>query len=350
MEIVKKQRYLHIAIILIVIFMDFFSDYVYGGMDGFLRNFQAPLNFTRIIMYTATFAVYFLNFYLVCPYTLKKKYYLRFFLGVIILIVVFGQIRYFLEEVVLFHFTGNHNYYEESRKFFFYTVDNSFFAFKGILYSTLLYVFYEYITNQNRIFQLELDYKKAELNFLKSQLEPHFLFNTLNTFYTELIDTQPNTAKDIHRLCELLRYVTYEAEQEMMPLEKEIKFIEDYIYLHRKRFEDTMFLEYNLEGTIDNQVVPSLMFIHFVENIFKHGVINDKQNPAKISIKITSKEVIVKTENLISKSEKYNHNGIGKENLKRRLFAIYKDNFDFQSEEIDGKFTTLLKLPLINKL
>ena len=350
MEILKKQRYFHLAIITIVILMDLFADYFYGGKEGFLNNFHTPIKFTRIIIYIATFATYFLNFYVVCHYTLKKKFYFRFFLSVIALILVFGQIRYLLEEVILYHFTGKHNYFEESRRFIFYTIDNSYFAIKGILYSTLLYIFYEYASNQNRVFQLELDYKKAELSFLKSQLEPHFLFNTLNTFYTELIDTQPNTAKDIHRLCELLRYVTYEAEQEMMPLKKEIKFIEDYIYLHRKRFEDTMFLDYKLEGNVAHQMVPSLVFIHFVENIFKHGIITDKENPAKISIVVTDKEVLVTTENLVSNSEKYNHKGIGKENMKRRLFAIYKENFVFQSDTSNGKFTTLLKLPLTNTL
>lgn len=347
MEIVKKQGYFHLAVILIVVLMDLFSDFIYGGKEGLMNNFQTPINFTSVIIYIATFTVYFLNFYVVCRYTLKKKQYFRFFLGIIVLIIVFGQIRYLLEEVILFHFTGKHNYFEESRRFVFYTVDNSYFAIKGILYSTLLYIFYESAQNQKRIFQLELDYKKAELSFLKSQLEPHFLFNTLNVFYADLIDTQPDTAKDIHRLSELLRYVTYEAEHEMMPLKKEIKFIEDYIYLHRKRFEDTLFLEYHLEGTVDHQVVPSLVFIHFVENIFKHGVINDRENPAKLAVKITDKEVVLTTENLISKSEKYNHQGIGKENLERRLSAIYKDDFVFQSEEKDGKFITLLKLPLL---
>ena len=350
MEIVKKQGYFHLAVILIVVLMDLFSDFHGGGKEGFLSNFHLPIKFTRVIMYFATFSVYFLNFYVVLPYTFKKKKYFNFFIGIIILIIIFGQIRYLLEEVLLYHFTGKHNYFEESRKFVYYTVDNSYFAFKGLLYSTLLYVFYESAANQKRIFQLELDYKKAELSFLKSQLEPHFLFNTLNVFYSDLIDTQPNTAKDIHRLSELLRYVTYEAEHEMMPLEKEIKFIEDYIYLHRKRFEDTLSLDYRLEGNIDHQVVPSLVFIHFVENIFKHGVINDKKNPAKLSIKVTDKEVVLTTENLISKSEKYNHNGIGKENLKRRLSAIYKEDYAFESDEKDGVFTTLLKLPLIKNL
>ena len=346
MEINKKQRYFHLTIIAIVVLMDFFADYVYGGKDGFLRNFQTPLNYARFIIYIATFVTYFLNFYVVCPFTLKKKQYFRFAIGIILLIIVFGQVRYLLEEVILYHFTGKHNYFEESRRFLFYTFDNSYLAVKGILYSTLLYFFFEYATNQNRVHKLELDYKKAELSFLKSQLEPHFLFNTLNTFYTDLIDTQPNTAKDIHRLCELLRYVTYEAEQELMPLNKEIKFIEDYIYLHRKRFEDTLFLDYTLEGNVASQIVPSLVFIHFVENIFKHGIINDKFNPAKINILVDENEVIIKTENLISTSERYNHTGIGKENLKRRLYAIYKDNYVFETQEIENTFTTLLKLPI----
>jgi sensor histidine kinase YesM len=350
MEINKKQPYFHFAILIIVVVMDFFSDYFYGGKTRFLENFQFPLDYTGIIIYLATAITYLLNFYIVCPFTLKKKKYLQFTIGIVLLIVVFGQIRYLFEEVILYHFTGKHNYFEASRQFFYYTFDNSYFAIKGLLYSTLLYFFFEYSTNLNRVHKLELDYKKAELSFLKSQLEPHFLFNTLNTFYTDLIDTQPDTAKDIHRLCELLRYVTYEAEQELMPLKKEIKFIEDYIYLHRKRFEDTLFLDYSIEGNVATQIVPSLVFIHFVENIFKHGIINDKQNPARIKIVVSNDEVVIKTENLVSTSERYNHAGIGKENLKRRLQAIYKEDYIFKSEQIENVYSTLLKLPLKTKI
>lgn len=350
MENNNKHWNFHLSVVLIVVLMDLFSDYIYGGSKGFLDNFRAPLNFGRLIIYSATFTIYTLNFYLVCPFTLRKKNYVGFGVGVLILIVIFGRIRYLGEEVILFHFTGVHNYFEESRKFFFYTFDNSYFAVKGILYSTLLYIFFEYAKNQNRVQQLDLDYKKAELSLLKSQLEPHFLFNTLNTFYTDLVDTQPETAKDIHRLCELLRYVTYEAEQEVMPLSKEIKFIEDYIYLHRKRFEDTLCLDYSVEGEVGNQVVPSLVFIHFIENIFKHGVINDKKNPAKIKIKITENEIIVVTENKISASEKYSNTGIGIENLKRRLTAIFKDNYELECTQNDDHFTAVLKLPVKNIL
>ena len=349
MEINKKWIF-HLAIVATVVGMDLFSDYIYGGSERFLSNFILPLNFGAIIIYIATFTTYSLNFFVLCPLTLGKKHYFKFALGILFLIIIFAGIRYLGEEVILYHFTGEHNYFEESRKFFFYTFDNSYFAIKGILYSTLLYIFFAFASNQNRIHKLELDYKKAELSFLKSQLEPHFLFNTLNTFYTDLVDTQPETAKDIHRLSELLRYVTYEAEHELMSLSKEIKFIEDYIYLHRKRFEDTMFLEYSVEGHVGDQIVPSLVFIHFVENIFKHGVINQKENPAKISISISETEIIIETKNKISTSEKYNNSGIGMENLKRRLSAIYQDNYELHYEQIDDRFTTFLKLPIKSNL
>ena len=326
--------------------MDLFSDYVYGGFTAFQKNFQIPINFGEIIVYIATFTTYSLNFFVLCPMTLQKKQFLKFGVGVVILIVIFAGIRYFGEEVILFHLTGKHNYFEASRKFFFYTFDNSYFAIKGILYSTLLYMFFAFADNQNRIHNLELEYKKAELSLLKSQLEPHFLFNTLNTFYTDLIDTNPKTAKDIHRLSELLRYVTYEADYEVMSLNKELKFIEDYIYLHRARFEDTMFLEYKVEGNVNNQIVPSLVFIHFIENIFKHGIINQKDNPAKVLIRITETKVSIDAENKFLESEKYNSAGIGKDNLVKRLQAIYQNDYKLIENRVGETFKTYLELPI----
>jgi two-component system LytT family sensor kinase len=345
MEINKKQWYFHLGLLLVMVLMDLFSDYVYGGGEGFLKNFQLPLNYNQIIMYTATFTTYAVNYYFVSPYTLGKKYYWRFAIGVLFLIIIFGRVRYLLEEVILYHLTGKHNYFEESRKFLFYTFDNSIFAIKSILYSTVVYYFFEFANNQNRLHKLELDYNKAELHLLKSQIEPHFLFNTLNTFYTDLIDVQPKVAKDIYRLSELLRYVTYEAGNEFMSLSKELKFIEDYIYLHRKRFEDTLFLDYTVEGIVGEQRVPSLVFIHFVENIFKHGMTNNAAYPAKIAIRITARDVTIETANSISSSEKYSSNGIGKENLERRLTAIYKEDYILRYVNSNGVFSTLLTLP-----
>lgn len=325
--------------------MDFFGDYVYKGVEGFWNNFKYPYVFNVLMFYISFYAIYIINYFIVCPKTLSKKRIGFYVLSIIILFFGFAIIRFLLEEVILFHFTGVHNYYEAARKFLYYTFDNTYYALKAILFSTALYLFFEYIENQDRINQLQLEHKKAELSFLKSQLEPHFLFNTLNSFYTDLVDTQPKTAKDIHRLSELLRYVTYEAQQDFMPLHKEIKFIEDYIYFYRKRFENYLFLEYTIEGIVADQKIPSLVLIHFVENIFKHGTTNKKETPAKIAIQITNHEISITTENKVSFSEKYTNKGIGVENLVRRLNAIYKDDYELNFNEDNKIFKSFLKIP-----
>lgn len=345
MELKKQQWKFHLLLGVIIIAMDFYGDYVYYGYDGFISNFTYPKAIWIFTLYTAFFFIYTINYLIICSYTISKKRFLAFAFATLAAVFIFAGIRYFLEEILVYNIVGKHNYFDDSRNFIYYTFDNSYHAVKAIMYSTSLYLLFEYIENKNRVYELEIEQKKAELNFLKSQLEPHFLFNTLNSFYTDLVDTQPKTAKDIYRLSELLRYVTYEAQQDFMPLQKEMHFIEAYVYFYRKRFENSLFLEYTIEGVIENQEIPSLMLIHFVENIFKHGVINKKETPAKIAIKITNDFIFITTENSFSSSEKYSNKGIGKENLERRLAAIYKDNYELNYMQTANVFKAFLKLP-----
>ncbi|AUC86114.1 histidine kinase [Polaribacter sp. ALD11] len=345
MDLKKQHWKYHLLLAVVILIMDFFGDYVYKGMEGFMENFKLSFAYSKIMFYVSFYTIYVINYFIVCPKTLSKKRIGSYVVSILILFFGFAFIRFLLEEVILFQLTGNHNYYEAGRNFLYYTFDNTYFALKAILFSTALYLFFEYIENQDRINQLQLEHKKAELSFLKSQLEPHFLFNTLNSFYTDLVDTQPKAAKDIHRLSELLRYVTYEAQQDFMPLNKEVKFIEDYIYFYRKRFENYLFLEYNIEGIVADQKMPSLVLIHFIENIFKHGVTNKKETPAKIVIQITNNDISITTENKVSSSEKYSNKGIGKENLVRRLKAIYKDDYELNFNEENQTFKAFLKIP-----
>jgi LytS/YehU family sensor histidine kinase len=225
-------------------------------------------------------------------------------------------------------------------------MDNSYYATKAVLFSTFLYLLVEFIDNNARIHSLQLEHKKAELNLLNTQLEPHFLFNTLNTFYNELVDTLPETAKDIHRLSQLLRYVTYETQQDFMPLNRELQFVTDYIHLQRKRFEDNLFLDYYVEGIISDQPFPTFVLIHFAENIFKHGVLNDVKDPAKFMIRITKQKISVYTKNKISNTEKYSREGIGAVNLERRLNAIYGSDFELNFFQNESIFEGRLLIPL----
>jgi hypothetical protein len=349
MDLQKQQWKYHILIITTIIVMNFFGDYVFNGTEGFLKNFNYPSVLNNIAYHSAFFVIYFLNFNVVAPKTLSQKNIAFYILGVFVLIFVFAGLRYFLEEIILFNITGRHNYYDATRRPLYYVFDNSYYAIKAVLFSLSLYLFFQFIKNKERVLQLEVNHKKAELSLLKTQLEPHFLFNTLNSFYTELVDTQPETAKDIFKLSQLLRYVTYEAQQDFMPLNKELEFINDYIHLQRKRFEDSLFLEYNIEGVVGNQQIPSLVLIHFVENIFKHAILNNANHPAQLNIRITSKTLELTTENKILTSKKYTEQGIGEANLRRRLTAIYNTDYTLNFEQNGLTFKSYLKLPFKNE-
>jgi len=346
MKIRKQQWKYHIVLLSVIVIMDMFSFYVLNTSDDFFLRLRYPYFLYLINFYVVFFSVYFLNYYFICPRTIPKKKILQFISVVLILFLVYAAIRYLLDEVLLFNLTGVHNYFESSRKFGYYIMDNSYYATKAILFSTSLYLLVEFIDNNTRIHSLQLEHKKAELTLLKTQLEPHFLFNTLNTFYNELVDTRPETAKDIHRLSELLRYVTYEAHQDFMPLNRELQFVADYIHLQRKRFEDNLFLDYDVEGVIGHQPFPTLVLIHFVENIFKHGVLNDKNNPAKLTIRITDQEISVYSRNKTSNAEKYSKEGIGALNLERRLNAFYSSAFELDFSHNEGIFEGRLLIPL----
>lgn len=343
---ISKNRKKTVLLIIIVIVLIFVGDYIWEYKGDLKDELKYPNFLFLINYYLVFFIVYFANFFMVCPKYFKLKKIGKFLILSFGLIAFFGIFRYFLDEILSYTILEHPNYVEDYRSIPDYFQKNILHGFKATSYSSSLFFFVQYINNIKKIHQLELEQKKSELRFLKSQLSPHFLFNTLNTFYSELIDSQPETAKDIQKLSELLRYVTYEAQDNYMPLEKEIQFIKDYIYFYKKRFEDELFVALSIEGKIENKQIPSLVFIHFIENLFKHGMVNDKENPASIQIVIQDNYVSLKTENTIMTSEKYMESGIGTQNLKRRLKSIYNTNFELEYQKENDIFTTYLKIPL----
>jgi sensor histidine kinase YesM len=343
MKINKELKY-NILVIVTLIVLDF-------GWDIFMSNKRTlPLSHAFLLTMTYSisfFSVYLINYYYFLPKLLDAKKYLTFILSIILMILSFAGIRFLLEEVILLYFFNIHNYNLEPKNIvFIYLFDSFIYAFKACLYSSVTYLVYKYNENKNKLHQLNIEHQQAQLATLKSQISPHFLFNTLNSFYVELHDEKPETAKDILKLSQLLRYVTYEASQDVTLLQKEIEFIEDYLYFFKRRYEDNFHVHLNVKGVVSIQQIPALILIHFIENVCKHGIINDKSRPAKIEITILKNTIEISTENYINTSEKYMENGIGTKNIKKRLEVIYKDNYTLQYQKNETIFKSYLKLPL----
>ncbi|WP_316798915.1 sensor histidine kinase [Pedobacter frigidisoli] len=174
---------------------------------------------------------------------------------------------------------------------------------------------------------LESERREMELQFLKSQLNPHFLFNSLNNIYSLAYQKSDKTADAIMKLSEIMRYMIYESNTPTVSLSKEVDYLTNYIELQKIRFKDGAFIELTLNGEIDDQKIVPLMLISFVENAFKHGVVTDPENPVKINIIANQKILHFSVINKKNQQNKDAQGGVGLTNVERRLQLIYPDRY-----------------------
>jgi len=147
-------------------------------------------------------------------------------------------------------------------------------------------------------------------------------------------------------LSDLLRYVITETEKDEVLLSKEIQFVQNYIHLQQKRFEDQLCLDFEIEGNYATEKILSSALIHFIENVFKHAKLNNPDEKAIISIQIKGDFLELSTFNYNVGGENYSSTGIGFENLTKRLEYTYKDQFVLEKIAENNTFKTYLKIPL----
>ena len=199
--------------------------------------------------------------------------------------------------------------------------------------------------------ELEQSRSEAELQNLKTQLNPHFLFNTLNNIYS-LIAFSPEKAQEaVHDLSRLLRYVMYESCQPFVPLEKEMDFLRNYIELMRIRLPEHVELKTDISNIIPGTLIAPLLFISLVENAFKHGVSNNKPSFIHVSIHQEKQQVICEITNSDfhkSADQDKSGSGIGLDNLYKRLELLYPGHHLFECGSKEDIYTAHLSITINN--
>lgn len=188
--------------------------------------------------------------------------------------------------------------------------------------------------------------RESELRELRNQINPHFLFNALNTIYA-LIDICPNRAKQsVHTLGAMMRYLLYENSGEV-PVSHEIKFVESYIELMKLRLGDRTPLKVNIDATdsTDLKIAP-VMFMTVIENVFKHGITGDPSREIRISIKVEGCVVRCETFNYYIAKQDAKQSGIGLENLRRRLELLYGNNAQLNIASTEETYTVNMIITL----
>ncbi len=193
---------------------------------------------------------------------------------------------------------------------------------------------------------IRLQKTKAELQLLKSQVQPHFLFNTLNNIYYEAYTEAPKTAALIEKLSEIMRYLVDESPKDLVLLSSEICFLENYISLERIRVRYSLSIIFKKDYDQDF-LLPPMLLMPLVENIFKHGIDKlSEKNEIVISLSIVNNHIIFQTHNRKNKGSAESH-GFGLKNLRQRLELLYENNFDLTYEGDDSHFSSYLKLPVV---
>ncbi|UUC46899.1 sensor histidine kinase [Flavobacterium cerinum] len=291
--------------------------------------------------------IFYLNYLWICPKTIPYKKWKTLALGQLGLFFLFPALRFIIEEIIIFNIVGNHNYVMEDLTVVYYVYDNSYYVIRVLLLSSIVYIVKDlWITNE-KMNVLQLEKKQAELQVLKNQLSPHFLFNTLNSFYSDLYDTQPKEAADIMKLSEMLRYVTYENENDLVLLRNEMVFLQHYIDLFQRRFDNTIAVEFRYPDNMKEYRIPSLLLIHFVENAFKHGILDDENHPVSIAVRIEGDRLLFTSTNHYRKSEHYDERGIGQKNIVQRLAILFPDDHVLKVDQDESSYTVILNIPLL---
>jgi len=195
--------------------------------------------------------------------------------------------------------------------------------------------------------QIQEQKSLVELNLLKSQVQPHFLFNTLNNIYYEAFREAPRTALLIGRLSDIMRYFVDESTKEKVALSTEIQFLENYIALEKIRIRHGVEVNFIKEGAAD-PLIPPMLLMTFVENIFKHGIDRSgANNKICLSLAIKDDHLTFQTENELPETPVVTAaQGFGLKNLQKRLTLLYGSRAELTTYRTDGSFYSYLKIPL----
>ncbi len=285
--------------------------------------------------------------YWILPLALQQKKFLLFTLLAILHAVVFATAIWL--SIRLVNLFPEHFDYSELPIFHFNKIFSTLFSNYVIpMFAVTVVIFKKWYIDEQQKKKLVKENLEAELSFLKSQVHPHFLFNTLNNLYALTLIKSEQTPDIVLKLSGLLDYMIYKSNDKFVPLEKEIEIIEGYIDLEKMRYNERLELKYDINGETNGHQIAPLILLPFIENSFKHGAGNDRSNP-KISIKLnTYKEYlhlnVVNSIKVEAKKDESLSKGIGLKNVRRRLALIYPDAHNLQIDQTENQFEINLKI------
>ena len=294
------------------------------------------------VLSTVLIIIFYFNYFFLIPkYLLTNKYwlYFSFLLLAIATVFLFSGVLFFFSDFNPKLLVKTNPTIE---KIIPVIIINAISLWLLTIVSSILWAAY------NRLKQTEKEKLSAQIASLKSQINPHFLFNTLNNIYATAIDTSPKTADMVDKLSEMMRYTMKDTQQDLVLLEDEINYINNFIELQRLRLDRSIKLDYTNLKYIPSLRIAPMLLIPFIENAFKHGVNSEQKSHIKIEITMNKTEFqLIVTNNKVNVQRDISEkSGLGIENTKHRLNLIYPSKHLLLITDKEREFSVSLHINL----
>lgn len=342
-DYLQNHRFMRHLLFWIVIFMTYIP-------LGMLDNDTLPVTIlmNACLHLPQMMAAYFFAYFLIPKFVFKKRYVLAAVLALLAL-YFFPMLARLLTVHVGEELVRKRPFIQESVYEIMTDLGKLCFNYLPVVYTVsfqFLFVkyFLDYKKSKDKEILLSKQKTEAELKTLKAQLNPHFLFNTLNNIYSLSLYNSPKTPQAIGKLSEILDHILYKCNEEKVSLSSEINLLHNYIELEKLRYDER--LEVTLTADVQHDIqIPPLILLSLVENAFKHGAGEDSGSP-KISIKIESNHPLFKAEiaNTVSGDYTVNAERIGLSNIRKQLDLVYENRYAMETDCMAGSFKVVLKI------
>ena len=334
-----KSLILHSLFWFVWLSRSFYDTVTPWGADG-------ALIYVGVLFITQLPLVYF-HLYFLVPRLLNKRYFILYILSASASVIAYSYLNYALLTSL------PASILPDQMRLFIERIKPNYDVLEGVivimLTYALKYTLIAFIT-QNELLKLQKEKLQLELNALKSQVNPHFLFNTLNNLYSLTLKNSEKSSEVVLKLSDIMRYVLYQSNEYKVPLQKELEFINNYIALQRIRYNENYKISFSVEGNLNGQTVAPLLLIDFIENAFKHGLDRRFNNGfVSINIHLDNDSFNFQVQNNKGHNDDgtiQRSSGIGLNNIKRRLELMYPGSHNLLITDDNDIYEVNLKLQL----
>lgn len=337
--------YLHIGYWLILWLKEFlFGFQTYNITDLSFATVVSTLS-VKLIVLIFPVCVFYTNFLVLVPRLVRTKKIIFYMISLFLLFALLAPIHKYVYATLLPQKFGWYSYVYIDKL-------NFWLSFQTLLFENYVYIFFSiaisyvggYFETQKKQQELEKEQAITELAYLKSQINPHFLFNTLNDIYSLTYQKAEMAPEAVLKLSELLRYMLKESNDRFAPVEREITYLKNVVELYGIGQKGIAYINLEINGDYKDREIAPLILINFIENAFKHGIVNDPENPVRIKLSVNENDFDFEVFNRKNNDYKDKTGGIGLANVQRRLALIYPDRYKLGIIDEDDTFTVYLNI------